>query len=333
MHYVILDLEWNVPAAPIAYVETPVRLSGEIIQIGAVKLDEAFQPIDLFKLNIAPTFYTKMNENVATLTHINEEILHSGIPFPQAFSLFQEWCGKDFAFLTWGTEDIPMLEKNMLVHGIDLTWSFHFYDLQKIFDWQITREDRPHALSFALEKLNETGLPAHDALHDAINAFRVCRHLNMHEGITSYRAYLAEKETAKRKRQAEKRKKKRIMKIGSGSPWQKQFGVTYPNKRTAKKDQRVSSFACPVCKRTILCKKWTVQNSDRSISWVRCPNGEEFLVRLHFIKTASGNIRVNRIIHPITEENRTYFQELLKRKKKKSRWYKKSNHSPKNSNT
>ena len=42
MHYIIFDLEWNQPSSASAAVMEPVYLTGEIIEIGAVKLNEDF---------------------------------------------------------------------------------------------------------------------------------------------------------------------------------------------------------------------------------------------------------------------------------------------------
>ena len=39
MNYVVLDLEWNQPLSPQRMIRKPIRLSGEIVQCGAVKID------------------------------------------------------------------------------------------------------------------------------------------------------------------------------------------------------------------------------------------------------------------------------------------------------
>ena len=46
MSYIVLDLEWNQAMSSNASVfnRLPIHLSGEIIQIGAVKLDDDFCP-------------------------------------------------------------------------------------------------------------------------------------------------------------------------------------------------------------------------------------------------------------------------------------------------
>ena len=50
-------------------------LTGEVIQIGAVKLDNNFDVCDSFSINIEPVFYKKMNSNVKRITGITEGAL------------------------------------------------------------------------------------------------------------------------------------------------------------------------------------------------------------------------------------------------------------------
>ena len=56
MNYIILDLEWNQ-----AIKKMKLYLEGEIIQIGAVKLNEFFEKIETFKIGIAPKYYKKLH--------------------------------------------------------------------------------------------------------------------------------------------------------------------------------------------------------------------------------------------------------------------------------
>lgn len=49
MQYIVLDLEWNQAPSREKTVTTPVRLSGEIIQIGAVRVSEAGEILETLK--------------------------------------------------------------------------------------------------------------------------------------------------------------------------------------------------------------------------------------------------------------------------------------------
>ena len=65
---IVLDLEWNQPSSPKAMVRSPVFLRGEIIQIGAVKLNEDLEIIDTFKIMVKPKYYRTMHKTVSGLT-------------------------------------------------------------------------------------------------------------------------------------------------------------------------------------------------------------------------------------------------------------------------
>lgn len=188
MQYIVLDMEWNQPLNSKRRIKKPVVLYGEIIQIGAIKLDENFQVVDAFKITVAPRYYTKMNRFVSRLTSITADTLQYGLPFPTAFEHFSAWCGQDFSFLTWGSDDIDMLRDNMLLYGLSAEWIPRSYNLQAIFDDQITREKRQLSLSYAMEKVGETPLEAHDALNDARNTARLCLHMDMERGLAEYGA-------------------------------------------------------------------------------------------------------------------------------------------------
>ena len=48
MKYIVLDMEWNRPERKNRLVKTPLVLHGEIIQIGAVMLNEKLEEIGSF---------------------------------------------------------------------------------------------------------------------------------------------------------------------------------------------------------------------------------------------------------------------------------------------
>ena len=164
MNYIVFDLEWNQPANEAATIKTPVYLTGEIIEIGAVKLDEAFRPTDELRLYILPQYYTKMHKRIAALTAIRDKALAAeGIPFPEAYAKYIAWCGSPCAFMTWSMNDVPMLIDNMRLHGIDASELPECYDIQRIFSRELLRTDTRSSLDAALALLKEKGekrLPA-----------------------------------------------------------------------------------------------------------------------------------------------------------------------------
>ena len=77
MQYIVLDMEWNQPwpGSPTAKKPLPSPLRGEIVQLGAVRLDAAQAPQDEFQCLVRPQFFKKMNRKVASLTGIKDALL------------------------------------------------------------------------------------------------------------------------------------------------------------------------------------------------------------------------------------------------------------------
>ena len=171
MFYITLDLEWNQAYAQKALAvqrQLSCRLRGEVIQIGAVKLNEKMQLCGSYQIIIKPKYFKKLHRQVRELTGITQEQLELGTSMPEAEASFRKWCGGDFAFLTWGPDDIPMLKENLNAHGIPSSWLDRTYDLQIIFNKQTDGLNKQRSLEYAMEHFEiPQRLPAHDALNDA----------------------------------------------------------------------------------------------------------------------------------------------------------------------
>lgn len=194
MEYIVLDFEWNNPEKRGRLVKNPVVLHGEIIQIGAVKLNERLEELDSFNIKIHPEFYTKMNKIVKDLTGITDEDLAGCISFKEAIEQFKTWCGDNCIFLTWGGSDIKILKENLLVHELDCNWIPESFDAQLMFDLQETMENRDYSLDYAVYYFGIKGNKGHDALNDAIDTASVIRHLELMEFIEEERAWRAEQD-------------------------------------------------------------------------------------------------------------------------------------------
>ena len=188
MEYIVLDLEWNQPVSKWKTITSPVHLRGEIIQIGAARVNEKLDILDTFNVKIKPVYYTKMNKKVSELTGIHGSDLADGLAFSEAMDQFQEWCG-DCPFVTWGPDDMRILEDNLQIHEMDLDWLPMAYDAQEIFDDQVTMEGRQYGLSYAMFRFGVKPLAAHDALNDTINTVKVLRNLSFRRGIEAQMGY------------------------------------------------------------------------------------------------------------------------------------------------
>ena len=149
-------------------------------------MDEKFQPMDTFERIITPQYYKRMQKNIEDLTGITDQDLKHGLPFPCVMEAFQAWCGNEFVFITWGSEDIDILKNNMRIHKLDVQWISKTYNLQVIFDAQIAKENRQCSLTKAIELLGEPAFQAHDALSDAQSTACICKYLDMIKGMEEY---------------------------------------------------------------------------------------------------------------------------------------------------
>ena len=179
MNYIVLDLEFNqsfpfksgATAAPV--VECPF----EIIQIGAVKLNDAFQQIDTFNALIKPQIYPRLHPFVEKITGITDEKLRAQSHFSHAFHKFVSFIGEDDAILcTWGVDDIKSLFRNILYYKLDTNSIPNQYlNVQKYASVFLNNEaGQAIGLKNAVTELNlEIDAPFHDALYDAIYTARV----------------------------------------------------------------------------------------------------------------------------------------------------------------
>ena len=167
MNYIVFDLEFNMffkfKEGDLANPE----LKNEIIQIGAVKLNEALETISTFDLIIKPVIYRRMNPYVKRKTNINTSRVVQGTPFVKAIESFHEWVGEDAVLCSWGHDDILALRDNCLFFGYNAILFDKFINIQQIYMNIGTLSKQP-SLESAVESLEiEINTPFHDALSDA----------------------------------------------------------------------------------------------------------------------------------------------------------------------
>ncbi len=154
MNYIIFDLEWNN-----AYNYATKGFMNEIIEIGAVKLDERLKIIDTFKQMIYPRYTKKLSSRCKRLTKITpEEISENGIDFTEAFARFAKWGkGDSNVFMSWSNSDLFVLSQNFVQYTGSASVDFiHRYcDAQKYCMSFISKEDNPNGNQVALERCAE----------------------------------------------------------------------------------------------------------------------------------------------------------------------------------
>ena len=188
MNYIILDMEWNQTfSKDVTKTRNGIRLVGEIIQIGAVKLDQNQKIIDTFEVKISPKIYTVMQHMVKQITGLTEKLLESGVTFRKDIELFKYWCGKDYILFTWGMNDIPMLRDNLKFFAMGDGWIGEHYNAQCFFNKQTGNTGRQYSVDFAAEYMKiPLDNTRHDALNDAYYTALIMSKLDIKKGISEY---------------------------------------------------------------------------------------------------------------------------------------------------
>jgi inhibitor of KinA sporulation pathway (predicted exonuclease) len=140
--YIVFDLEWNQSSNGLE--EAVKKLPFEIIEIGAVKLDQNLKEVGEFSRLVKPSVYGRLHYKVLEIMRIGmEELREKGTPFPEVMRDFLNWCGKtgdgeaaEPVFCTWGSMDLTELQKNMAYYGMENPFSYPllYYDVQKLFN-------------------------------------------------------------------------------------------------------------------------------------------------------------------------------------------------------
>jgi inhibitor of KinA sporulation pathway (predicted exonuclease) len=296
MNYIIMDMEWNQAQSPAHVVQSPVVLHGEIIQIGAVKTDEQFNFIEKIKIAVCPKYYKKMNRHVEKITGITSLQLTYGERFPQAFKRLVKWCGNDFRFITWGSDDIGMLAENLSLHGLDPNFGGDYINLQLIYKRQVDPKHLQCALAAAAESLDvPMNIQAHDALNDALYTYEICRRLDMQKGLAEYSELAGVTRVALRKD---------VIK-----------NVT--DNRAVLDDSRVRNCQCPSCDLIMTPNEWVYYGGGKKTTVTQCSEHGDFLVKLTCKKVSDGNWTVNRSVYAADKDTIKLFNQKLEEQNRK----------------
>ncbi|MFC5403118.1 exonuclease domain-containing protein [Cohnella soli] len=116
MNFIIFDLEatcW----------ENDRTKPNEIIEIGAVKINDKLEMIDEFQSFIKPELNPILSDFCKKLTSINQADVDQAESFPQVAHNFKSWIGDDNYWLcSWGFYDKSQLKKDCELHNIKTDW-------------------------------------------------------------------------------------------------------------------------------------------------------------------------------------------------------------------
>ena len=170
MKHVVVDLEMN----PVSreFREVRRKLNEEVIEIGAVRLDENFQQEAEFQCYVKPE-YGPIKKHITSLTGITQAMVADKKTYAACFQDFVDWVGEEETKIySWSMSDIKQLrsECRYKLPDFDLDWlNSRWVDLQQEFDDRLGLHNSlalKHALGAMDHKFEGT---QHTALADAIN--------------------------------------------------------------------------------------------------------------------------------------------------------------------
>lgn len=205
MNYIVLDLEWNQPFGKRTTGKPPIQC--EIIQIGATKVSSEFEIIETFNIFVRPQFNKQLHPAVRKLMQTQSSALSFGHPFPAAIRHFLNWCGDDCIFVTWGTNDIPVLQENFKFYKINDKRIDGWFDIQPIFNRQTNQPKGQKSLQYAAEHFQiEIDKKLHDAENDSYYTAEIFKRIDIFEGVKVPEKQMAEHFRKIREREAEARR-------------------------------------------------------------------------------------------------------------------------------
>ena len=151
----------------------------EIIQIGAVKLNQDFELISTFNSLVKPSLYKEIHPFIEELTSITTEMVDDKCLFPEVYSDFMNFIGNEnFIMCVWGLDDIKQLIRNIHFHDLNIHNNIKKYiDIQSLASRKFnTPKGNRLGLKTAVEFWNiPTENNFHNALNDAVYTAQVFR--------------------------------------------------------------------------------------------------------------------------------------------------------------
>ena len=136
MNKVFVDLEMH--PIPRSFEQERQICTQEIIEIGAVMLDDDNEEVSSFCEFVRPAYVTKIYAKFRKLTGITTEDIEGAAGLPEVLPRFIEWCGDDYEIYSWSDSDIWQILNETRLRGLTempgLSYMFnHWRDFQQEF--------------------------------------------------------------------------------------------------------------------------------------------------------------------------------------------------------
>ena len=308
MNIIVLDLEGNQNSfgKKERNSDEPVF---EIIEIGAVKLNENYEIIDKFSQLIKPQIYHTMHRITADLIHLQMNELKKGKDFSVVMKEFMEWCGENYIFATWGPLDLLELQRNNEYYKLEplSDGPIKYYDVQKLFSLGVMKDKTRKTLEFAIDYYQiEKDVPFHRAFSDAYYTAKVFQKLSNSDILqfVSFDTFHIPKD------------KKEEIKI-TFPGYFKYISRGFESKSEVMKDREVASTKCYLCHKNLKKKmRWYSSNGKNYYSIAYCDIHGYVKYKCRVKKSETGKYYAIKTSKFITEEKMKKLQDEWNKDKK-----------------
>jgi inhibitor of KinA sporulation pathway (predicted exonuclease) len=166
MNYIVIDLEatcWK----------NNFQMQNEIIEIGALKINESAKVIDEFSSFVKPKLHPILSPFCIQLTSISQKQIDEANPYPTVIKNFIDWIGEEYKLCSWGFYDKNQFTKDCELHNLDVTWIKNHISIKHQYA-KIKYLQRPIGMDAALidENLQLDGVH-HRGIDDARNISKI----------------------------------------------------------------------------------------------------------------------------------------------------------------
>lgn len=310
MQYIVLDLEWN--QCPEGKEKENRQLPFEIIEIGAIKLNEKYEIMDRYHSLIKPVIYQEIHHRTKEVIHLEIEELEMEREFSIVAEEFLTWCGEDYQFATWGAMDLTEFQRNMCYFGVKylLPEPLFYLDIQKLFSIQFLDGKNRVSLETAVESLQlEKNEPFHRADMDTYYTVQIMQAMDIDRLKKNFSVDYYNNP---------KNKKEELHLIYEN--YYKYVSREFPTKEEAMQDKTVTATRCYLCNKVVKKKiRWFPNNNHIYYCTMFCEKHGWLKGKIRMKKAESEKVFAVKIIK-LTDlegvEKIKCLQEEMRRKRK-----------------
>lgn len=170
MNFIVYDLEAT------CWLGRPPHGVNEIIEIGAIKLNQYGEVTDEFSRFVKPTINPVLSHFCTKLTSIQQDDVDRARPFNKVVEDYMDWIGiydESYLLCSWGDADKRLLLSDCNIHNIETEWLDHHINIKNQY-FRLKKQVKKTGLrrSVKREGFEFTGT-AHRAISDAVNTAKI----------------------------------------------------------------------------------------------------------------------------------------------------------------